>query len=121
MKKFETIKALKSAGVIAVVSGKSVEETEKIIDALIKGGIKGIEITFRMDDADVIIKNVSRKYADKYDIVIGAGTVLDSTTARVAILAGAKYVVSPGFDAEIAKICNLYKVPYLPGCLTITE
>ncbi|MDU2163256.1 MFS transporter [Intestinibacter bartlettii] len=54
-------------------------------------------------------------------LVIGAGTVLDAETARAAMLAGAKYIVSPGFDLETAKICNRYKVPYLPGIMTINE
>jgi len=54
-------------------------------------------------------------------LVIGAGTVLDAETARAAMLAGAKYIVSPAFDLETAKICNRYKVPYLPGIMTINE
>ncbi|WP_281526607.1 MFS transporter [Intestinibacter bartlettii] len=54
-------------------------------------------------------------------LVIGAGTVLDAETARAAMLAGAKYIVSPAFNLETAKICNRYKVPYLPGIMTINE
>lgn len=54
-------------------------------------------------------------------LVIGAGTVLDAETARAAMLAGAKYIVSPAFDLETAKICNRYKVPYLSGIMTINE
>ncbi|MCG4682722.1 bifunctional 2-keto-4-hydroxyglutarate aldolase/2-keto-3-deoxy-6-phosphogluconate aldolase, partial [Faecalibacillus intestinalis] len=47
--------------------------------------------------------------------------VLDAVTARLAIMAGAEYIVSPAFDQETAEICNLYQVPYLPGCMTVTE
>lgn len=54
-------------------------------------------------------------------MIVGAGTVLDATTARIAILAGAEFIVSPAFDEETAKLCNLYQVPYMPGCMTITE
>ena len=54
-------------------------------------------------------------------IILGAGTVLDSETARIAILAGAQYIVSPCFDLETAKLCNRYRVPYMPGCMTIKE
>jgi len=54
-------------------------------------------------------------------LLVGAGTVLDSITARIAILAGAKYIVSPAFDLETAKLCNRYQVPYMPGCMTVTE
>ncbi|MDR4968366.1 MAG: bifunctional 2-keto-4-hydroxyglutarate aldolase/2-keto-3-deoxy-6-phosphogluconate aldolase, partial [Acholeplasmataceae bacterium] len=55
------------------------------------------------------------------ELIIGAGTVLDSETARIAILAGAQYIVSPGFDLKTAQLCNRYQIPYMPGCLTITE
>lgn len=85
------------------------------------GGILGIEITFTIQDADVVIKELAKIYRDNSDVVIGAGTVLDVATARIAILAGAQFVVSPCFDAETAKLCNLYQIPYMPGCMTITE
>jgi 2-dehydro-3-deoxyphosphogluconate aldolase/(4S)-4-hydroxy-2-oxoglutarate aldolase len=67
--------------------------------------------------ATEIIKELTKEE----DIVLGAGTVLDSETARIAIMAGAKYIVSPGFDLETAKLCNRYQVAYMPGCMTITE
>ena len=53
--------------------------------------------------------------------MLGAGTVLDSETARMAILSGANFIVSPGFNENAAKLCNRYAVPYTPGCMTITE
>lgn len=68
-----------------------------------------------------MIQELVALYQENPDVVIGAGTVLDATTARLAIVAGAEYIVSPSFDEETAKICNLYQVPYLPGCMTITE
>lgn len=54
-------------------------------------------------------------------MMLGAGTVLDSETARIAILSGANFIVSPGFNLDAAKLCNRYAVPYMPGCVTITE
>ena len=54
-------------------------------------------------------------------VIIGAGTVLDETTARLAILSGADFIVSPDFDKNTAQICNLYQIPYIPGCMTVTE
>ena len=68
-----------------------------------------------------MIKELSSLYQNNNNVVIGAGTVLDATTARIAILAGAEFVVSPAFDEETAKLCNLYQIPYMPGCMTITE
>jgi len=54
-------------------------------------------------------------------LILGAGTVLDSETARIAILAGASYIVSPCFNLETARLCNRYQVIYMPGCMTINE
>ena len=83
-----------------------------------------VNIIPRSEDIDALtdyIKELSEIYEGQDDVVIGAGTVLDAETARAAMLAGAKYIVSPAFDLETAKICNRYKVPYLPGIMTINE
>lgn len=121
MKKLSTLSKLTECGVVAVVRADSKEEAVKISEACVEGGIKGIEVTFTVQEADEVIKELAALYKDNDDVVIGAGTVLDAVTARIAILAGAEFVVSPAFDAETAKLCNLYSVPYMPGCMTITE
>ncbi|MGX7205910.1 bifunctional 4-hydroxy-2-oxoglutarate aldolase/2-dehydro-3-deoxy-phosphogluconate aldolase [Enterococcus pingfangensis] len=121
MKKMNILNKLENAGVIAVVRGKNKEEASKATDAIIEGGITGIELTFTVPNAEELIGELVEKYSAREDVVIGAGTVLDAVTARIAIMAGAEYVVSPCFDAETAEICNLYQIPYLPGCMTITE
>ncbi|MEH7491801.1 bifunctional 4-hydroxy-2-oxoglutarate aldolase/2-dehydro-3-deoxy-phosphogluconate aldolase [Neobacillus niacini] len=121
MKKLSILSKLADCGVVAVVRADSKEEAVKISEACVEGGIQGIEVTFTVQGADEVIKELASLYKDNGDVVIGAGTVLDATTARIAILAGAEFVVSPAFDAEAAKLCNLYQVPYMPGCMTITE
>lgn len=121
MKKTAILNKLENAGVIAVVRGKTVEEAIKASNAIVKGGITGIELTFTVPNADHAIAELAANYKKDPTIVIGAGTVLDAVTARLAIMAGAEFIVSPCFDKETAKICNLYQIPYLPGCMTITE
>ncbi len=121
MRRVETLQRLKNAGVVAVIRGKSKEEAIKASHAVVKGGMKGIELTFTVPQADKIISELVEKYKNEPEIVVGAGTVLDAVTARFAIMAGAEYIVSPSFDKETAEICNLYQIPYLPGCMTITE
>ena len=121
MIKINTLKALKDCGVVAVVRGDSKEVGVEISKACVKGGVKAIEVAYTNKFANDIIREVSEIYAGQDDVVIGAGTVLDAETARSAMLAGAKYIVSPAFDAETTKICNRYKVPYLPGVMTINE
>ncbi|WP_461205413.1 bifunctional 4-hydroxy-2-oxoglutarate aldolase/2-dehydro-3-deoxy-phosphogluconate aldolase [Clostridium sp. DL1XJH146] len=120
MKKFEVIKRIVDVGVVSVVRAESKEKAVKIATACIKGGVSAIEITFTVPFAQEIIRDLSDSFTDE-ELIVGAGTVLDSETARVAILNGAQYIVSPHFNAEIAKLCNRYCVPYMAGCMTITE
>lgn len=121
MRKAEVLAKLTDQAIVAVVRADSPEQAIQISDACIEGGLTGIEVTFTVKDADHVIKQLSAQYVGNPDVIVGAGTVLDSTTARLAILAGASFIVSPTFDAETAKLCNLYQVPYLPGCMTIGE
>lgn len=121
MNKIEVLNKLIDDGVISVVRAETKEEALKISEACVKGGIHAIEITFTMHGADELIQELTKFYQHQKDMVVGAGTVLDVTTARIAILSGAKFVVSPCFDEAIAKLCNLYQIPYMPGCMTITE
>jgi 2-dehydro-3-deoxyphosphogluconate aldolase/(4S)-4-hydroxy-2-oxoglutarate aldolase len=121
MKKLEVLTKISDCGVVAVVRADTTEEAVRISEACVKGGILGIEVTFTIDNAEAVIKQLAAFYANNANVVLGAGTVLDAVTARIAILAGAQFIVSPCFDAETAKLCNLYQVPYMPGCMTITE
>lgn len=121
MKKEEVILKMKQDCLVAVVRAESKEQGEKIIDAIIAGGINFIEITMTVPGAIDIIKAMCEKYQDNGNVVIGAGTVLDPETARAVILAGANFVVSPGLDVETIKLCNRYRVPMIPGVLTPTE
>ena len=121
MKKMNILKSLVDCGVVAVVRGKTKEVGVDIAKACVKGNVKGFEITFTNKYAADIIKELANIYECREDIVIGAGTVLDAETARIAILAGAKYIVSPSFNKETAILCNRYKVPYIPGVMTINE
>jgi 2-dehydro-3-deoxyphosphogluconate aldolase/(4S)-4-hydroxy-2-oxoglutarate aldolase len=121
LKRVNILQRLQNAGVIAVVRGETKEEALKASHAIVKGGMNGLELTFTVPQADEVIRELSEQYKDSPEVVVGAGTVLDAVTARLAIMAGADYVVSPTFDLKTAEICNLYQIPYLPGCMTITE
>lgn len=117
MKKFEILNEIKENYLIAVVRGRGFEDTVNMIEGIIEGGIKNIEITYTTPKAGDLIEH----FADNPEICVGAGTVMSSDTADDAIRRGAKYVVSPHFDAEVSSLCNLNQVPYLPGCATATE
>ena len=121
MKKFEVLNRIANIGVVAVVRAESTEKGLKISEACISGGVTAIEVTFTVPGAGEIISNLIKNYENNENVLIGAGTVLDSETARQAILNGAKFIVSPCFDEEVAKLCNRYQVPYIPGTQTVLE
>lgn len=120
MKRVENLRKIEQAGVIAVVRADSADKARQIVDNLVAGGVTGIELTFTVPQADKLIAELVEKYADT-DVIIGAGTVLDAITARMAIIAGAEFIVAPSCDKETARLANLYQVPYMAGALTIHE
>lgn len=107
-------------GVVVVIRGNSVDEAINTIEACVKGGIKIIEITFTNPYALEVLQIAAKKYKIT-DVIIGCGTVLDVETARIAILNGAEFVVSPMLDIEILKLCNRYSIAVCPGIATPTE
>ncbi|MCT4566066.1 MAG: bifunctional 2-keto-4-hydroxyglutarate aldolase/2-keto-3-deoxy-6-phosphogluconate aldolase [Maledivibacter sp.] len=119
MKRHEIIKRIEDTGIVAVVRAENTEKAVNISKACMEGGIDAIEVTFTVPGAHRVIEDLVNEFGDR--LLVGAGTVLDSETARIAILAGAKYIVSPGFDLDTAKLCNRYQIPYMPGCMTIKE
>ena len=120
MEKYRIYETIENLGVVAVIRGDSLDTAVKTVDACYKGGIKIIEVTFTVPGADSLIKSLTEKYKGS-DMVIGAGTVLDPETARIAILAGAKFVVSPSLNIETVKMCNRYGTPVMTGVMTPTE
>ena len=120
MDKIDIIKRIMEDKLVAVIRAESKEQGLKIVDAVQKGGIKLIEVTMTVPGAVDIIATLSQEYKGK-DVVIGAGTVLDSETARMCILAGAQFVVSPSFNKPTSTLCNRYRIPYLPGAMTVNE
>lgn len=120
MKKEQVISKLRECGLVAVVRAKDAKDAMRISEACIKGGCAGIELTFTTPGVLSIIEKMAQEYEGS-DFVIGAGTVMDPETARMAILAGAQYVVSPFFNPDTIRMCNRYRVACMPGAMSITE
>ena len=119
MDKLQVIETVKKIGVVAVIRGNTPDEAVQISEACIAGGVTAIEVAFTTPRAHEAILTLSEKYKDDAQVVIGAGTVLDAETARMAILNGAAFVVSPAFDEATIKLCNRYRVACMPGTTTI--
>ncbi|RKL68131.1 bifunctional 2-keto-4-hydroxyglutarate aldolase/2-keto-3-deoxy-6-phosphogluconate aldolase [Salipaludibacillus neizhouensis] len=120
IQKSKIIMEIVESGVVAVIRTESEEKAIQISSASMKGGIRSIEVTLTVPGAADVISMLTKKPEFK-NLLVGAGSVLDSETARIAILAGAKYIVSPCFDQGTAILCNRYQIPYMPGCMTVTE
>lgn len=120
MDKEKIIAKITECGLVAVVRAESSEQGLKIAEACAKAGVAGIEITFTVPGAADVIKDCVKRFSNG-EIIIGAGTVMDAETARVAILSGAQYIVSPYLNLETVKLCNHYRVPIMPGAMTIKE
>ena len=120
MLKVDVLSRICDSGLIAVVRAPAADEAVRIADACAAGGAEVLEITFTVPGAaNAIFQLCDGKDSGRY--VVGAGTVLDPETARIAILSGAKFIVSPALNTETAKLCNRYQIPYLPGAATVRE
>lgn len=120
MDKEKVITRITDVGVVAVIRAENSDKAIRMVDACIEGGIPAIELTFTVPRAHRVIEDLAAKYSSD-EIILGAGTVMDSETARIAILSGAEYIVSPYFDAETVRTCNRYRVASMPGAMTIKE
>lgn len=119
MKKMKVTQKMYEAGALAIVRAETIERACEIAEGCINGGIPVMEMSFSLNNAGDIIEGLAKKYGDK--LCVGAGTVLDSETARYAILKGAEFIIAPNYSPEVAKMCNRYQIPYAPGCTSITE
>lgn len=105
--------------IVAVLRATSGEKLVRVAEALLAGGVEAIEVTFTVPNALAVIEQTAKTLGDR--VLLGAGTVLDSETARAAILAGANYIVSPTLNLETIRLCRRYDVMVMPGALTPTE
>lgn len=119
IKKAATTKFLYDIGALAIVRTDSFERACEIAEGCMTGGVPVMEMSYTLSSAGDMIAQLKQKYGA--ELCVGAGTVLDSETARHAILKGADFIIAPNFDANVAKICNRYQIPYAPGCTSLTE
>ncbi len=105
-------------GVVPVVVLEEAKDALPLAKALVEGGLPCAEVTFRTEAAEESIRLMSEKYPE---MLVGAGTVLTTEQVDRAAAAGAKFIVSPGFDPEIVDYCLEKKIPVFPGCITPSE
>ena len=117
--KAEGLRTMIESGILLVIRQDSADAVLRIIDAVVRGGVKVIEITLTVPNALDIVKAAVKDFGT--DILIGAGTVLDSETARASILAGADFIVGPCCSEAVLATCKRYSRIAIPGAMTPTE
>ncbi len=118
MEKAKVLAKLKAIGLVPVLRAGSVAQALALAEAIAAGGVTVIEVTMTVPGAIEVMRRLAK---DRPDILIGAGTVLDAETARMCILEGAQFVVSPALHLKTIEMCHRYSVAVLPGALTPTE
>lgn len=119
MNQNESLELIRRTGVIAIMRAKSSDQLLAAAEAVAEGGVRAIEVTMTTPGALAVIEQAVKAFGK--DLLFGAGTVLDAESARAAILAGAGFIVAPGFDAATVSLCRRYGVPAFPGAYTPSE
>lgn len=120
--KLETLASMKQTGIVPVFFNSDLQTAKDVVKACYEGGIRAFEFTNRGDFAIEVFKELSKfVLAECPGLILGAGTILDAPTAALYIQMGANFIVSPAFNEEVARLCNLHGVPYTPGCGSVTE
>jgi 2-dehydro-3-deoxyphosphogluconate aldolase/(4S)-4-hydroxy-2-oxoglutarate aldolase len=120
--RLETLTTMKKIGLVPVFYIPDIDVAKEIATACADGGARVIEFTNRGDRAiDVFTQLAAWRDAERPELILGVGSICDSATAAMYINAGTDFVVGPMLDEETAIICNKRKIPYCPGCGTVTE
>ena len=115
----EVQQTIETTGVVAVIRLRDPELLQGVVDALMAGGVRALEVTMTVPRAVELIAGLAKTLPSEF--VLGAGTVLDANTARQVIDAGARFVVSPVLKPEVIQVCKERDVVSAPGCFTPTE
>ena len=115
----DVLKVIEASGVVAVIRLRDPELVQGVVDALLAGGVRALEITMTVPRAVELIAQIAPKLPAEF--LLGAGTVIDAQTARQVIDAGARFLVSPVYKPEVIDVCRERDVVAAPGCLTPTE
>lgn len=119
MGKETQLKQVLDSGIVAVVRSPDSEQLVEVARALVDGGVNVVEITMTVPDALDVVRAVRRALGDR--LLLGAGTILDTETARAALLAGAEFLVAPTLNLDVIRLCQRYDKLVMPGAFTPTE
>ena len=119
MSRADIVARIERERIVAVIRLDDPQKLRAVVDALAAGGVRVFEVTMTVPRAIELIRQLATELGD--DVLLGAGTVIDAGTARLAVDAGAMFVVSPVFRRDVLDACHNSGVPAMPGCFTPTE
>lgn len=119
MSKEKQLQRVLDSRIVAVIRAESGDLLIDVAEALLAGGVQVLEVTFTVPGALRVVERVADRMGDR--VLLGAGTVLDSETARAALLAGAQFIVSPTTNVDVIRLCRRYDKLVMPGAFTPTE
>jgi len=120
IRKYEVLKKIEDTGVIGIIRVENIEYGLMAAEAIYDGGIPVIEVSMTHRGAVEIMEQMTARLGSK-ELLLGAGTVADAETARACILAGAEFILAHCLSEEVARMCNRYGVPYIPGVGSVSE
>jgi 2-dehydro-3-deoxyphosphogluconate aldolase/(4S)-4-hydroxy-2-oxoglutarate aldolase len=115
----ETVRRIEQLGIVAVIRLRDPGKLRAVVDAIVAGGVRALEVTMTVPGAVELIRGLAPTLPEGF--LLGAGTVIDADTARAVVHAGAQFVISPVFKREVIAACHECGVPVAPGCFTPTE
>lgn len=119
MAKERTLAAILEVGIVPIVRCDSSRQAIEAAKAIYRGGLRALEVTMTVPGAIRVLEKVADEFGDR--VILGAGTVLDPETARICMLAGAEFIVTPSLNVRTIEMCRRYSKAILPGALTPTE
>ena len=119
MQKIQQLQRVLNSGIVAIIRAPDGGLLVDVAEALVAGGVEVLEVTFTVPQAHRVLEQMAAKLGDR--VLLGAGTVLDTETARIALLAGAQFIVAPVVNTGVIELCRRYDKLVMPGAFTPTE
>lgn len=119
MSKLSDLTRVLNSGIVAIIRAPDGSQLVEVAEALVAGGVDCLEVTFTVPQAHRVLEQVAAKLGNR--VLLGAGTVLDTETCRIALLSGAEFIVSPAVNLQVIEMCRRYDKLIMPGALTPTE
>jgi 2-dehydro-3-deoxyphosphogluconate aldolase / (4S)-4-hydroxy-2-oxoglutarate aldolase len=119
--KQQIVNGMKSAGVVPLFTHDNPDDAQQVLEAAYRGGIRIFEFTNRRENSFEVFSHlltIAKKYPD---LMLGIGTIMDGTTTKKFLDAGADFIISPILKLEMAEVCKEYNALWIPGCATLTE